>query len=281
MPSSYNAAIFQVATYNMYNLFAIDQTSAEYEMLLQKVEFPNGTAPDGGRATHKNLTNDAWRRIYDTQYVSEHGDLYLVMDRYAFESSQDSVSLSVSKYYPLEIDGTHENFRYVTSFNGESSAGWINHLTFAGTSSQSNNATFYDEKAGPRLAHITHGIAKKVSPESRLQVSLALMLIVIAFNFFKLIIMTWVLYTDRSAYIVTLGDAAASFLERPDPTTQQQCMLGKEEMLFRLGHVPYLAPGSFREMESFSLRSQGTWLPQRRDNFFVLGRDRQIFFMLL
>jgi hypothetical protein len=255
----------------MYNMIVIDRTSEEYEPLLQKAE----------EGTHQNLANDAWRRIHGTKYVSEHGALYFVMDMYAFGSSQDSAALSISNYYPLEIiNGTEDIFRKITS-DGRLSGDWIDHRQFAQKASETNNATFYNEKQGPTTAHVTHGIAKNVSPESRLQISLVFMLIVIAFNFFKLAIMTWVLYTDRSTYIVTLGDAAASFLERPDPVTQQQCMLGKDEMLLRLGHIPYMPRGSWEEEKTLSLRSQGMWLPQRREYFFVLSRDRQLFFGLL
>jgi hypothetical protein len=93
--------------------------------------------------------------------------------------------------------------------------------------------------------------------------------------------MSWVLYTDRTAYLVTLGDAVSSFLEEPDLTTTHLCMLGKEEMLYKLGHMPYLAPGSEDELETLVLRSQGVWLPVRREYFFVLSRDRQMFFGLL
>jgi hypothetical protein len=264
----------------MYNIIAIDSTSADYQTLLQKVGFNDNGITVGGDGTHKNLTNDVWRRIYGTKYVSEHGDLYLVMDMYAFESSQNSVTLSISKYYPLDIYGNEDNFRNITS-DGGLSGGWINHRNFAKMALSDNNATYYNEKLGPLRAHVTHGIAKKVSPESRLQISLVFMLVVIAFNFFKLAIMTWVLYTDRSTYIVTLGDAAASFLERPDPVTQHQCMLGKDEMLLRLGYSSYMPPGSWEEQETLSLRSQGMWLPQRRECFLVLSRDRQIFFGLL
>jgi hypothetical protein len=63
--------------------------------------------------------------------------------------------------------------------------------------------------------------------------------------------------------------------------TQYQCMLGKDEMLLRLGHISYMPPGSWEEQETLSLRSQGMWLPQRREYFFVLSRDRQMFFGLL
>ncbi|KAF2846144.1 hypothetical protein T440DRAFT_542799 [Plenodomus tracheiphilus IPT5] len=62
------------------------------------------------------------------------------------------------------------------------------------------------------------------------------MIVVISFNLFKLLIMLWILFTDKSDYLVMLGDAAASFLERPDPFTLKECMLGKDEILRKRGH---------------------------------------------
>jgi hypothetical protein len=271
-PYSYNAAIFQVATENMYNIFAVDITSNSYEQL--QVDLSKNT-------THRELPNSAWKKIYNTPHVFDNGDLYLILDKYAFVSTQDSATLPISDYYPIEISGTQQNLQDITGLNGQALGDWIDLHNLTQKSQSIKNIMKLDVASWPESAHVVRGIAKIVMPKSRLQISLTFMLVVVCFNLLKLCIMTWVLFTDRSAYLVTLGDALASFLEEPDLTTRNQCILSKEEMLFKLGHLPYLAPGSKDEIETLSLRSQGMWLPRRREYFFVLGRDRQVFFSLL
>lgn len=269
MSCSYNAAVFQIATYNNYNVLCVDLTSEYYIQLMN-----NTDGKDSRAITHRQLANNAWQQIYGTQYVSEHGDLYLILDKFAFNSSQKSTNLSISDYYPMSMPGGQENLQNI---NKVGEGGWINYDALATLS----NSTAYDYPTWPPLAHVTHGIAKIVTPESRLQISLTFMLVVIFFNSLKLAVMGWILFTDKSAYIVTLGDAAASFLERPDPTTRHQCTLGKEEMLFTRDRMPCVAPGNSEELDTLSLPSQGMWRPGRRECFLVLGRDRQIFFALL
>lgn len=80
--------------------------------------------------------------------------------------------------------------------------------------------------------HIVHAFARYASSTSRIQLSMHYLLVVIAANFFKLLIMASLLAMDhgQSRYIVTLGDAAASFLERPDPCTQGKCLLEDEKL---------------------------------------------------
>ena len=67
--------------------------------------------------------------------------------------------------------------------------------------------------------------------QSHVQLNVELMKVVVSFNLLKLAIMLWVLITDKSEYLVTLGDAAASLLERPDLCTVGKCIIGKGEHL--------------------------------------------------
>jgi hypothetical protein len=61
------------------------------------------------------------------------------------------------------------------------------------------------------------------------------MIIVVVFNLLKLLTMALVLLTDRATHLVTIGDAAASFLERRDLTATDNCMLGEDELVFIMG----------------------------------------------
>lgn len=85
----------------------------------------------------------------------------------------------------------------------------------------------------PLEIHVVHAFARNASQRSRIQISLHYLAIVIAANIFKLLVMASVLLMDHghSKYIVTLGDAAASFLASPDPTTKGKCLLEDEKLI--------------------------------------------------
>ena len=67
------------------------------------------------------------------------------------------------------------------------------------------------------LLHVLQASSEKRDViQDRVQVSLYFMIVVVCFNIFKLVILSYVLVTDRSAYLVTLGDAASSCLKQND-----------------------------------------------------------------
>lgn len=155
---------------------------------------------------------------------------------------------------------------------------WIKYDKLLSYATRGANRT--STRSSPVSAHVAHAFSMKVQPKSRLQLSLVYMLVVISFNGLKLGVMAWTLVSDKSTYTVTLGDAAASFLKHSDQTTTNQCILGKAEMLYKLGFSPYHNLLD-EELETSLLRVQGTWLPQRRRYFSAVGRDRQIFYAFL
>lgn len=83
--------------------------------------------------------------------------------------------------------------------------------------------------------HIAHAFAVRARKQDRIQLSLHYIVVIIAANLFKLIIMLTILVTDRSKYIVTPGDAVSSFLSLPDTTTERRCLLEDDKVLGQIG----------------------------------------------
>jgi hypothetical protein len=72
----------------------------------------------------------------------------------------------------------------------------------------------------------------QVTPEEcSLRFSFPIMLIVIAANIVKLLVIAHILVTHKAPTLVTVGDAVASFLERPDPYTAGRCLATREDIL--------------------------------------------------
>ncbi|KAI2488562.1 hypothetical protein Ptr902_02695 [Pyrenophora tritici-repentis] len=256
----YNAALFQITVANQYDIHAISIGSEDWAKI-------------SSRDNVRNLTNDQWMEIYATPYLSGYDDLYLVIDRLAFEPFQNVTTGSNVDHLPLNIrNSSNEAIRNFT--NG--AMPWINYTMFAGYALRDNKSS----GAWPYNARVAYGLSNISNVESRIQISQDFMIIVICFNFAKLVIILWVLIADKSEYLVTLGDAAASFLERPDSSTVGKCMLGKEEHLFQLGYRIAKNLDS-QNQGRFQQRLLGAWLPDRLRHSASLSEDRQLLLAIM
>ncbi|KAF3033635.1 hypothetical protein E8E12_004407 [Didymella heteroderae] len=258
----YNASIFQIATFNEYGIAVIQNGTDKWQDMDKDAAFRNASSK------YEKFIGSAWQSVYNVKYVAENEDLYLVVDRFAFNVTQDWVNIDVTKYFNRHRAASNQGLLREILYE---SSDWIRY------------EAFYDNQTAkdwPVSAHVDHAFSRKKVGNSRLQLSLVYILVVIACNALKLSIMIWTLIIDRSAYIVTLGDGVASFLQHPDPVTRSHCMLGKEEMLYKLGYMPYHELEG-EELDTFNLRVDGVWLPQRRRFFALMGQDRQIFFAVL
>lgn len=84
----------------------------------------------------------------------------------------------------------------------------------------------------PALANDTHAyvqycLSKSEEAHCKLQFSLAIMVVVMICNLIKTICMSLIAWKQDPEPLVTLGDAIASFLDRPDLITEGHCIVGK------------------------------------------------------
>jgi hypothetical protein len=71
----------------------------------------------------------------------------------------------------------------------------------------------------------------EILPEKcQVQFSQTILYIVIVCNVIKVAIMVFILWQLNDETIVTIGDAIKSFLQRPDPTTQDCCLMSKDSV---------------------------------------------------
>ncbi|KAI4704977.1 hypothetical protein J4E89_009270 [Alternaria sp. Ai002NY15] len=116
--------------------------------------------------------------------------------------------------------------------------------------------------------HVAEAASRKeLETPSTVQVSKRFLILVACFNFIKLVVMFLVLVTDRSAYLVTLGDAASSFLEQRDRHTINKCLLSREGMISRKDLPKIGNNRGNKEIEHLHLRLEGAWLPYSRSYF--------------
>jgi hypothetical protein len=260
--NSYNASVFKIVTSNGFNVLSIPVQSDDWNRLNSSVDTKDFS---GG---FWNMTNTEWSSVYSQQYMSSsHGDLYLAIDRVAFDTSQTITNTYMSEYVGMNLTGGQEVVKSlaVESFD------WIRHVYQPKDSNASISMSL----------HVAHAFSQKAGEPSRVQISLYFMVIVVVFNLLKLLTMASVLLTDRAAYLVTIGDAAASFLERQDPTTTGKCMLGKEEMIVSMD-LPLINPlSTHEEWEDLRNRVRGVWAVQSRKKFRSVSRHDKIIYSQL
>ncbi|KAF1849177.1 uncharacterized protein K460DRAFT_330888 [Cucurbitaria berberidis CBS 394.84] len=266
----YNASVFKVVTSVDFNAFTLAAGSDKWEQIRSI------TDNDTFSGTYSRLTNDQWSNVYNREHVSGHGDLYLTIDLLAFDTSQILTDMTLQDVDTLRRFGIEQEMTWAISHEQYPLPGWIYFKPV-----HSMYEPGYNEPL-QCYAHVAYAFSqKKDDLSSRVRVSLYFMVTVIVFNILKLSIMASVLITDRSAYLVTIGDAAASFLKRIDPSTTGKCMLGREEMLLSMGHPSSHPISSTEEKEDLTLRMGGMWLPRPRYYFFAVTRNGKVFYTIM
>jgi hypothetical protein len=178
------------------------------------------------------------------------------------------------EYLPINMPSGYKSD--ITNFS-RSSLPWIDYRSFVYRASYSDQAF---NGSWPDDARIAQAFATVVNRQNRIELSVDFMVTVIGFNLLKLLVMLWVLFTDRSEYLVTIGDAAASFLKSPDHCTANQCMLDKDTHIYRVGQQEALVSQTSAKA-TMQERLSGVWQPTGLRYSASLSNDRQNFFLLL
>lgn len=232
MLNSYNSAISEVTVGHDYDIIFEDYRLVEKRVYNQEVG---------------KMENPAWRKLYDTRYVPDHGDIYLAIDRFAFGILWDNVHKKVTfasqgVSLPEHRDTTYMADQVIVSieqYDDTVMPLWKNfftiHVTPATDSSpfQTGSISITDEGwtfTSLYGQHISYGASLGIDDGSKIQIALSFMLIVIVCNIGKAAVMFTVLRRFDHGPCVTMGDALASFLERPDASTVGYCIASEKQI---------------------------------------------------
>jgi hypothetical protein len=248
---------------------------------LSKIPSSNGTSYTAVKGTE-------WVRMYDNMLVS-YGTLILAVGEYrtfienkTFTGypdlwpsvpTEDANAWALgNETYDLAAPLTLALSTKVSDlFNDDAATrAWID-FTYVYSHSVGNIST----DTVPRFAHVTHAFAKNLDTASRIQMSLTFLIIVIVCNSVKLLTMLWVVMVERKDYLVTLGDGAASFLERPDSTTERMCILSKPEITSEVSDTTSRSKHD-DQLSRLMSHSKKRWAKQYSTYSNALNRDREI-----
>ena len=261
----YNSAVFTTLYARGYNVFLVApsfMTGAEFDVGNNSVEstygqYPN-TISEGGaialnaRAAYlrdqqdslEKLTKSDCLRIYSASAASNHGDVLVILESdYSYNLSDPVVAV-----WPfIEPDFVQTNYSSAIPWycsdnillkGGECDVYLQHPLAYNCTKNPiTRNGNVAKCDTHDLIAHadswqlrgrrIDRCIAAPNEERCKVQFSAEIMVVVIICNFCKLTIMGYVAWQRPLEPLVTVGDAVASFLDKPDRTTKSNCLVTK------------------------------------------------------
>ena len=112
----------------------------------------------------------------------------------------------------------------------------------------------------PEITYIDYCLSKRVREHCKLQFSLTIMIVVIVCNMVKTVCMAMIFWKQDPEPLVTLGDAIASFLDRPDVTSERNCIAGRAQFENSRYWGLLLSRWDPKRLRWFRAASQRRWL---------------------
>ena len=168
--------------------------------------------------TYERLNKQACLQAYASPFVSDRSTVLLVSSRVANQS--DAATLLLSLGYTDSGDGVSQIEGY----------DWI--CPSRATTCDLNQAASDQSSWVFKKYDVQYCLSEKIQGQCKLQFSLPLMIVVIIFNFIKMVCMALIAWRQKEEEevdepLVTIGDAISSFLDSPDPYTAGSCIGGK------------------------------------------------------
>ena len=230
----YNSAVFSTIGANGFEVFIGSETLITGAGLNSSLPFDtefhsNRTLAYFQQAANwDNLTNEACIKVYMQDYVTGNTNVLAVTS--ALNDSSSIVNTTYPAYVYRSVyrwddttpwicgDNTYDSHSYTcdTSAVLAEAADWTINM-------------FKGHDGHLWAVPIQYCLSQPVEEHCTLQFSLWIITIVIMCNITKLACMLMLLFRQQAKPLVTLGDAVESFLETPDPTTENMCLADKSD----------------------------------------------------
>ncbi|KAM0123886.1 hypothetical protein ACHAO1_011195 [Botrytis cinerea] len=239
----YNSAVFLDISAQRYSTTMASQAS-----------FSNLPKNDSS-ANYIRLEYKQCEMIYDRKYVTGNGDVYLMIPDLFYKVDFDENGSVASnktidmKNYWVDTRGNSTGYSVGKKVSWKSTYVLIDPIT---------DLYYY----GP----INSCYTETRIEQCKVKFSVLLMIVVIACNLIKAICMGFAARYVEKSPLVTLGDAIASFLRTPDPTTKGLCLVSKKDIQNHIWNGP-LRPRQ--------------WNPRQEKKFWAASRKRWVIVNIL
>jgi len=236
----YNSAVFSTLSTRQYDVYVVASNFFEEGPINSSII---GNIPSrqfyGGEGlgeilrgwqhnttSFERLENEACLKAYSANIISSRSDVVLV-------SSTPDSSNSFLAIYP-EVDAQ------VITNSVFHSRGWMCEIPISHTCDAFQTVQNPREwsvglhpnnklsQQAPVATPIQYCLSQPIEEHCKLEVSLAIVIVVVSCNLLKAICMGIIAWKKDLEPLVTLGDAIASFLDQPDPTTEGNCLVGRD-----------------------------------------------------
>ncbi|KAL9611692.1 MAG: hypothetical protein Q9167_003687 [Letrouitia subvulpina] len=209
--------------------------------------FPHDEMVSFASQAFRDIKNGTrWQRLekkdciqqYGTDFVSTRGDVLVVS---SFLNDSFSVGW-ISSSIPTQPSQPESSYGWICSLYPETFPNLadtcvdVNYVLQRADEWKINTSPYYPAESTSYSNYfeqygeiqVDHCLSQPVEEKCKLQFSLSIMIVVIICNFIKFVCMSVMQHQHRLPPLVTLGDALTSFLDDPDPTTQDSCLASKD-----------------------------------------------------
>lgn len=239
----YNSVIFEISNGSGFNVYTVgkdfetggfwNQTRAQCFSSDLNVDVI--TAMQSSSEGLVRLDNAACISAFGSGIQSSFGNVLAVSSETAPDNMLNVVTVysggGVGNNWVCDVAGRGTEYCDLSALRANA-AGWT--LPGIRSAASDYNYTSYDDYkycSGPTAPNtnfpISYCLAQPAQQHCKLGISVVFLAIVVACNITKMLslaISAWKLHFDP---LVTVGDAVASFLDRPDATTEGYCLLGR------------------------------------------------------
>lgn len=265
----YNSAVFSTLSAQEYSVLSVTSeflsgapfnTTEAMELPYRMYGTTIGLNEDTQRVTRaaknmrtnlhqlERLENKDCIKIYSERIISTRSDVLLV-------SSYKNDTNAVLDYWQTQTPHFHDTSTYYPPWPCDYPSSFFLEKTnrTCDIGKKVKEASTWHMNGRP----IEYCLSKPVEEYCRLQFSVGIMTIVICCNLVKIIVMGYIAW-KQPMNLVTLGDAVTSFLDKPDPTTEGNCLSGKTRFQ------------KSKDWDQVEMR----WEPQTRYWFYAASKKR-------
>ncbi|KAE8318728.1 hypothetical protein BDV41DRAFT_560561 [Aspergillus transmontanensis] len=228
----YNSTIFAITSANSYWVFTAPEGFAKQDVQ-NSTSGNEETANDALNRLRAGAQNGTLQRLdisqcvnaYATDFQTTYGSLILVTN----DTDQFQSVAQQTTFLPEENLGTSASdpYQWICSAQATAKEHTCSQLLSDVKEQVSKNSWYVDRY------RVGYCLAERPPQRCKLEYSLPLAIIVIAFNLVKAIIIGYTAASATKKPILTTGDAVASFMQRPDDFTRGQCLLTRESVKTR------------------------------------------------
>jgi hypothetical protein len=182
----------------------------------------------------ERMDNKACIEAYSVPFQTTHGNVVLVSDSVA-TGSMGTISANYTNQAFVQQQFRQDILDYDTMEVARENTPWLlrNWVSDLGQDVPSGTTFDYLQQHPDHLAIfgdvVKYCLAEQIEEKCKLFFNLELAVLIIVLNFLKAGVIAYALFSIKEKPLVTIGDAVASFLQTPDPTTLQMCLRNKSD----------------------------------------------------